>query len=177
MDHTARLSLPFIMPSQALKHVTHNAALQALDLLVQPVAQSASIATPPVSPLEGEAWLVPGGATGAWAGHADELVAWQANGWQFSDPAPGWLVYVVDAQTLLVFDGSAWTPLASTGSGLKQLGINTTADTTNRLAVASAATLLTHGGAGTSSSSTRPQPAIRVVCSTRPTGRAGPKWG
>lgn len=148
MDQTARLSLPFIMPNQALKHLTHNGALQALDLLVQPVVQSATLTTPPVSPLEGEAWLVPTGATGAWAGHAAELVAWQANGWTFCDPAPGWLTYVVDDQTLRVFEGGNWTPLASPGSGLGQMGINTAADTTNRLAVSSAATLLTHAGAG-----------------------------
>ena len=35
MESTTNLALPYIMPSQAQKHVTHNEALQILDALVQ----------------------------------------------------------------------------------------------------------------------------------------------
>ena len=73
MDHTSRLSLPYLMPGQAQRHITHNEALQALDGLVQPVVVSRTTTAPPPLPLEGEAYLVPSGATGTWAGHADEL--------------------------------------------------------------------------------------------------------
>lgn len=148
MDHTPRLSLPFIMPNQAQKHITHNEAIQALDALVQPVVESRSLTTPPATPLGGEAWLVPAGATGAWSGHADEIAAFQSGAWSFFDPAPGWQVYDRADKTLLVFDGGAWVPLASLGAALPKLGINTSADTTNRLAIASEATLLTHDGHG-----------------------------
>ena len=148
MDHTPRLTLPFIMPSQAQKHITHNEAIQALDTLVQSVVESRSLATPPVTPLAGEAWIVPSGASGAWSGHATEIAAWQSGAWAFLDPAPGWQVYDKSDSTQLVFDAGIWTPLAALGSALPRLGINTTADTTNRLAVASAATLLTHAGNG-----------------------------
>jgi hypothetical protein len=68
MDQTPRLSLPFIVPSQAQKHITHNEAIQALDALVQPIVESRVIATPPGAPVEGEAYLVPPGATGTWGG-------------------------------------------------------------------------------------------------------------
>lgn len=34
-DKTPNLALPFILPAQAQKHVTHNEALQRLDALVQ----------------------------------------------------------------------------------------------------------------------------------------------
>ena len=148
MDHTPRLTLPFIMPSQAQKHVTHNHAIQALDALVQPVVESRTLTTPPTVPLEGEAWIVPGSATGAWAGHTDEIAAFQSGGWSFLDPATGWQVYVKAEQTQYVFESGAWTPLASLGSGLPKLGINASADSTNRLAVSSAATLLNHAGNG-----------------------------
>lgn len=148
MDQTARLSLPLIMPSQAQKHVTHNHALQALDALVQPLVESRTVTTPPPTPLPGEAWIIAAGATGAWSGHADEIAAFQSGAWQFLDPADGWQVYVKAEKTQYVFDAGAWTPLASLGSDLPRLGVNTTADTTNRLAVASAATLLTHVGSG-----------------------------
>ena len=148
MDQTPRLSLPFIMPSQAQKHITHNEAIQALDTLVQPAVESRIVTTPPTMPLAGDAYLVPAGATGAWAGHTDEIAAWQSGAWLFHDPAPGWQLYCKADQTQYVFDAGAWMPVASLASGLPRLGINTTADTTNRLAVAAAATLLTHAGNG-----------------------------
>ncbi|WP_137150280.1 DUF2793 domain-containing protein [Devosia sp. FKR38] len=148
MNQTPRLSLPYIMSGQAQKHITHNEAIQALDALVQASVESGSLTAPPSSPLEGECWLVPSGASGAWAGHGNELASWQAGAWLFLDPAAGWLVFCKADQALLVFDGTAWQPLAALGSALPRLGINTSADTTNRLAVAAPATLLTHAGNG-----------------------------
>ncbi len=34
-DTSAKLSLPYLQPSQAQKHVTHNEALRVLDLVTQ----------------------------------------------------------------------------------------------------------------------------------------------
>ena len=39
-ETSARLSLPYLMPSQAQKHVTHNEAVRQLDILVQANVQS-----------------------------------------------------------------------------------------------------------------------------------------
>lgn len=148
MNETARLSLPFIMAGQALKHITHNDALNRLDTLVQPVVESTALGTPPAMPLPGEAWIVPSGASGAWAGHGDEIAAWQDGAWSFYDPARGWQVFDRASDTLRLFSGTEWVVVAATGSGLPQLGINASADGTNRLAVAATATLLNHDGAG-----------------------------
>jgi hypothetical protein len=144
MTQSARLGLPFILPNQAQKHITHNEAVAALDTLVQPVVEARTLLAPPASPLEGEAWLVPATATGVWAGHGDQLAAWSNGDWAFHDPATGWQVVDRSDMTLLVFTGSAWVPLAALG----QLGINATADSTNRLAVSADASLFTHAGAG-----------------------------
>lgn len=148
MNDTARLSLPFIMAGQALKHITHNDALNRLDALVQPAVESAALTTPPATPLPGEAWIVPAGATGAWAGHGTEIAVFQDSAWSFYDPAEGWQVFDRANDALLIFSGTQWVPVAAMGSGLPQLGVNASADSTNRLTVASAATLLTHIGAG-----------------------------
>lgn len=148
MDDTARLSLPFIMAGQALKHITHNDALNQLDALVQPVVESVALSSPPVTPLPGEAYVVPAGASGAWSGHSAEIAAWQDGAWRYYDPAEGWQVFDRDSGTLQIFTGAEWVAVAATGSGLPHLGINASADNTNRLAVASAATLFTHEGAG-----------------------------
>ena len=148
MDDTPRLSLPQIISGQALKHITHNEALMRLDALVQASVESSAVTTPPTSPLEGEAWIVPASATGVWAGHSEEIAAFQAGAWTFYDPAPGWQVFDKASGTLCVFSGTGWIAVAATGAGLPQFGINADADTTNRLSVAADATLFTHDGAG-----------------------------
>jgi hypothetical protein len=148
MDDTPRLSLPQIISGQALKHITHNEALMRLDALVQACVEASTVTAPPTSPLEGEAWIVPASATGAWAGHGEELAAFQAGAWTFYDPAPGWQVFDKATGTLCIFSGTGWIAVAATGAGLPQLGINADADTTNRLSIAADATLLNHDGAG-----------------------------
>lgn len=148
MENTARLALPFIMGGQALKHITHNEALEALDALVQPVVEAMTVTVPPSAPLPGEAWIVPAGASAAWAGHANEIAAHQSGAWRFYDPAAGWQVFDRASGTLQVFSGTAWVAVAATGAGLPHLGVNASADSTNRLAVSAPATLLTHAGAG-----------------------------
>jgi hypothetical protein len=113
------------------------------------VVESRTITTPPTTPLLGDAYIVGPSSTGAWSGHDSEIAAFQAGAWLFYDPAPGWQVYAKSEHAILVFDAGAWTALASNGSaGIPTLGINTAADSTNRLAVAAAASLFTHAGNG-----------------------------
>ncbi|NIB59611.1 DUF2793 domain-containing protein, partial [Agrobacterium tumefaciens] len=52
-EQTARLRLPYILPSQAQKHVTHNEALQRLDAIVQLVIKDV-VAAPPDNASEGD---------------------------------------------------------------------------------------------------------------------------
>jgi hypothetical protein len=42
MDQTPNLKLPYILPSQAQKHVTHNEALRLLDAVVHQKRQVAN---------------------------------------------------------------------------------------------------------------------------------------
>ena len=53
-DDSPRLGLPFLMPAQAQKHVTHNEALERLDLLVQLTVEAFEANTPPTMPLDGQ---------------------------------------------------------------------------------------------------------------------------
>src|SRR4029079_7514125 len=93
-DTTPNLTLPELTASQAQKHVTVNEALRALDAIVQLAVLDRDLAAPPASPDEGERWLVPIGASGAWVGHAHHIAAWQDGGWEFYVPQAGWLAYV-----------------------------------------------------------------------------------
>lgn len=136
MTDTVNLGLPCIEGSQAQKHVTHNDALRILDTLVQLAVVDRDLTAPPGSPAEGQRWIVKTGATGAWAGRANAIAAWQDGAWQFSTPQTGWVAYVVDEGTLLTWNGAAWGDFFATVTSLQNLamlGLGTTADTTNRL--------------------------------------------
>ncbi|HRE19867.1 MAG TPA: DUF2793 domain-containing protein [Rhabdaerophilum sp.] len=147
MSSTAHLNLPYLAAGQAQKHVTLNESLRMLDALVQLSVVSRATTVPPAAPAEGARYLLPPSPTGDWAAHGGAVAAWQDGGWNYFEPRAGWLLWVQAEGQLLVFDGSAWH---ATGGGemLAKLGLNTTADTTNRLALASPASLFGHDGAG-----------------------------
>lgn len=149
-DTSPILSFPYILPSQAQKHVTHNEALRLLDVLVQPTVLDRDRAVPPAAPAAGARHLVPAGATGAWAGHAGEIAVWEAEAasWRFLVPQPGWQTFVLAEGAGLVLTAAGWQTLNQLAPEFASLGIATAADETNRLAVASSATLLTHSGEG-----------------------------
>jgi hypothetical protein len=147
-DQSSILSLPLIQPSQAQKHVTHNEALRILDVLVQLAVIDRDRTSPPDDPAPGDRHIVGTGATGAWSGADLRIAIWEEGGWGFLDPRPGWRAVVLSEARGLVFDGTGWVVRLPELDNLPGLGLNTSADATNRLAVAASATLLTHEGAG-----------------------------
>ena len=146
-DTSPRLSLPYILPSQAQKHVTHNEAIKVLDAITQLAVQSASLTEPPSVPLAGECHLVGPAAVGAWAARDGQIAVFNGTGWAYFAPAQGWRADVAPEGRSLRFNGTAWVD-ATVFQNLESLGIATTADTVNRLAVASEASLFTHQGNG-----------------------------
>jgi hypothetical protein len=142
VEQTPNLTLPYIMPSQAQKHVTHNEAIRMLDALVQMSVLDRDLATPPAEPVDGDRYLVAPDGTGEWAGEDGSLAAFQDGAWAFFAPRPGWLAWVADEAALLAFDGTDWAAItAGTLSAPAMFGINATADETNRLAICSPASL------------------------------------
>ena len=142
MSNTPNLSLPYIMAAQAQKHVTHNDAVRALDAVVQLAVLDSGLATPPVSPTEGDRYIIAGGATGVWSGKDAQIAAWQDGAWMFYAPREGWLAWVADEDTLFAWDGSAWSGVSTQTA--EQFGINTAADPINRLSVKADAALFSH---------------------------------
>ena len=148
-DQTPNLSLPFIMPAQAQKHVTHNEAIELLDMIVQLTLEATNETTPPSSPAEGQAWAIGINAGGEWIGHDGKIATWRGGGWLFVEPNDGWLAWVRNAAELQVLTDGAWvTKGEPVMQNLPNLGINSTADDTNRLTVSSTATLLNNDGGG-----------------------------
>jgi hypothetical protein len=148
MSETPLLGLPLLAASQAQKHVTHNEALGLLDAFSQLAVASRALASPPASPADGDRYLVATGASGDWTGEEGKVALRFSGGWRFMAPRTGWRMYVVDEAKLLVFDGTAWADTLTVPDlqNLPHAGINTTADTTNRLAVSADASLFTHAG-------------------------------
>ncbi len=151
MDQSPNLKLPYIAAAQAQKHITHNEAIRALDALVQLAVKDRDLATPPPSPAEGDQYIIAANATGDWAGHDLEVTAFQDGTWMFYAPMVGWTSWVEDETQSVAWNGSTWT---DTGGGSASVnptplvGVNATADTTNRLSVNSQAVLLNHEGSG-----------------------------
>jgi hypothetical protein len=144
MADSTHLKLPFILPGQAQKHITHNEAIAALDTLAQLAVLDRHLGAPPTLPAIGARYIVAASPTGAWAGKADNVVAWDGAAWHFHAPEPGWLAFVLDENGLLAWSGAAWLPTVGLDSQVPLIGINVAADSTNRLAVSSDAVLFTH---------------------------------
>lgn len=148
-ESSENLALPYIMPAQAQKHVTHNEAIRMLDALVHIELTGIGTNTPPASPAEGERHAIGDAPTDAWDGKAGHLAAWQDGAWAFFAPQKGWLALDASADRIVFYDGNAWAPAVRDPDALQNLlaiGVGTTADANNKLAVASPATLLTHDG-------------------------------
>lgn len=147
-DTSPLLSLPYLLPSQAQKHVYHNEALRVLDAVVQLAVLSQTMTSPPALAAVGDRYIVAAGASGSWAGHSDEIALFEGSDWGFFVPQPGWRAEIPAEARSLVYDGSAWIePLAATDN-LPGLGVNASADVSNRLTVSSPASLFTHEGSG-----------------------------
>ncbi len=146
MSETNRLALPRIDAAQAQKHVTHNEALALIDALVHLSVIARNAVAPPVSPAEGERYLVGAAPTGAFAGHAGALAVFDDGAWRFLAPRKGWRTYVEAEGRFLLFDGIAWISLPvaiSEVQNLRLAGIGTTADAGNPLSARLNAALFT----------------------------------
>lgn len=152
MSRSTNLDLPYLLASQADKHVTFNEAVASLDALVQLSVLSRSVAAPPPAPIEGVRYLIPSAATGDWTGLSGRISSFYDGGWHIYAPKEGWHAWVVDEAIMVRFSNNIWAkvPLVETVNPAPLIGVNTQADPSNRLAVKSEGVLLSHetGGSG-----------------------------
>jgi hypothetical protein len=139
-DRTANLNLPYIMPNQAQKHVTHNEAIRTLDALVQLAVRGRSRTAPPASPSDGERYIVAPGSGGTWLGWDGSVACFVDGAWARLVPQAGWQSWVQDEGRMLVWSGTAWIAGASgqepePEASFESLGIGTTADPANPFSV------------------------------------------
>ncbi|WP_428542644.1 DUF2793 domain-containing protein [Profundibacter sp.] len=148
MTNTPNLSLPYLAAAQAQKHVTVNEALSLIDALAQMAVVAVGATSPPATPAEGDRHIIGSSATGAWSGWDNSIALFSGGAWLRLIPQVGWMAWDVSASELLVWNGSAWVSFVPNLQNLAGVGIGTSSDATNRLAVSATATLLNHAGNG-----------------------------
>lgn len=116
-ETTTRFSLPYIMPAQAQKHLTHNQALRYLDLFLNLCVLSDSTTNPPPMAQENAAFIIPDGAIDAWSGRAAQVAVFWDGAWQFFAPVIGWTAWVQSRQSAVTFNGNTWVTAAGSDAG------------------------------------------------------------
>lgn len=127
MTTTPNLGIPLISSQQAQPEVTHNTAVIMLQaLLLGAIAKQNG---PPVSPGDGDTYIVGSAGSGAWAGH-NNAIAIYFGGWNFipgrdddgiiipmGAAQRGLTIYLRSEHGLVTWDGAHWygTDPASSG--------------------------------------------------------------
>lgn len=75
------------------------------------------LVTPPTSPVSGDRYIIPSGATGVWSGKTNQIAEY-TTAWAYYAPAVGWTCYVDDEQKIYSWNGSAWV---RTGGALQTI--------------------------------------------------------
>ncbi|MBM3929133.1 MAG: DUF2793 domain-containing protein [Sphingomonadales bacterium] len=107
-ETTPRLALPFIVPGQAQKEMTHNEALALLAIAVQASVVDIGVNVPPADPTIGDCWAVGSEPVGAWTGRARAIAGWTAGGWRFVAPHPGFAIHVAARGAKATFLDDDW---------------------------------------------------------------------
>lgn len=113
--HTGRLKLPYIVQAQAQKEVTHNQALNILDVLVNTVVQEITD-TPPEKVNEGDIYIVGKKPQGIFDGNANNLAQFSEGSWTFYQPINYMEAVIVDKLKKYSFVDNGWLPVDSLGS-------------------------------------------------------------
>lgn len=115
MTDTVNLGIALLAAEQAQKHVTMNEALARIDNLVMMAVISAVVTVPPGSPAEGDRYIVPVGATGAWLGMTNLVAAYSGGAWVFYVPKAGWLAWNIATATMMLYSSAAWAAFSGGG--------------------------------------------------------------
>ncbi len=150
MSDTPNLVLPYIAAAQAQKHVTHNEALSLIDGLLQLSIVSRGLNVPSGTAIDGNRFLIGAAPTAEWLNHPGQIALRMEGAWRFLIPRKGWQMWVEAENILLVFDGTNWVapPAPAVLQNLSLLGVNATADATNKVSVNSSALLFNNIGNG-----------------------------
>lgn len=113
MAYTNRLKLPLLYSGQAQKEITHNEALNLLDILVNPIAQEININSPPDNPKSGHLYIIGLEPTREFKDHKNKIAQRLESSWRFIKPHK-WLEVIDNKDgTKYRFNGKGWEQIGS----------------------------------------------------------------
>jgi len=115
-ETTHRHTLPYIMPSQAQKHVTHNEALRQMDVLSHLNLKGVDMNAAPETPQNGDAYSVGDAPEGLFANHAGCIAAFTDGAWMFYPRVLGMIAYDETDGKLIVYGAQGWSPVSAEGT-------------------------------------------------------------
>ena len=156
-DTTPRLQLPLI-GDHSQKRIVMNAGLMRLESLVQASVLSRTTSAQPATPADGDSYILPASPTGAAWGTlaAETFVRVEGGIWATVTFPEGAIVYIRSESVFLLRTVSGWTAFEDAIkalANLNRLGVGTTPDAYNVLAMKGPAALLSgktvaEGGSG-----------------------------
>lgn len=115
---TPNLNLPTVPGGQTNISTAYNESMQIIDAVNPLIFQAIHLTTPPTTTGAdvGKRWVPATGATGAWAGHDNELaICTAADVWRFLPPVVGWRGQNLYDGIPYRWTGSAWTDDSAEG--------------------------------------------------------------
>lgn len=183
---TPVLGLIEIAEGVASQSALHNQALREFEARTSRVL-SRALTTPPGSPAESDAYIIPAAATGVWSGKTNQIATYIGGAWSYYVPIEGCSSpWVNNEDKLVTFDGANWvisggasggtvTSVAQTVPAFLSVG-GSPVTTTGTLAItlSGAALPVANGGTG-ATSLTAYAPVFGGTTSTNPvqSGTAG----
>jgi hypothetical protein len=147
ISKTKNLDITYLSQNQTNKEILVNEGFLKFDSLMNNGAKSISVSTPPTSTEESDLYIIGASATGDWEGHENKFTYYHpSKGWVILEPNEGMTLWVNDEDKLYTFDGTDWVESGGSGDEIEKLGINTTADSTNKLSVKSDSVLFDNNG-------------------------------
>ena len=148
MTHmTHRHNLPYILPSQAQKHLTHNEALRQIDAIAHLSVSALDADAPPQDPVSGQSLAIGEAPTGIFSNFAHHIAAYIDGAWQYYPMLSGMVAWNEPEQTLYVYSQPDWKKVSEDPEEYRdqfeKIGINTQSNDYNKLSVKTPAVLLT----------------------------------
>ena len=83
--------------------------LKRLGAVVGLSVKDRGLTTPPASSANGDRYIVPVAATGAWAGKTNQIAVRVAGTWEYHAPKLGWLCFIEDENVLSAYKAAGWS--------------------------------------------------------------------
>src|SRR5690606_20719573 len=114
---TPNLMLPEVPRAIRNASPAINAGMLTIDAILQPAVISRAVSSQPTDPVQGDRYIIPGGASGVWNAHPGHIAYYGPNGWQYLVPRPGWLVWSIADGSFYVYTNGEWQEWTSGGGG------------------------------------------------------------